>query len=135
MIFITGYDIIYNKHMDLRNSSGVYFIFIETEMIYIGQTNNLYRRLSEHMSMDTYNIWKARRESSIGTCHYDSCNNTFNLYQTIRNNIGKVTFVVEPMKSSALNNFEEKYIKFWKPKYNYAGVKCEYIPYNRGCCD
>lgn len=95
--------------------SGIYAFVHNNEVIYVGQSINVRRRLSSH--------------HCTGTKLREGKNPCF--YKFLQNHMSEVFFLVVPADREQLNQLEEKYINKYKPKFNWSGVHTKYKPLQR----
>ena len=107
-----------------EGKSGIYGIVYDQDIIYVGQSKNIARRLKEHRKENKLNDvisqiireqWKCNRYKQLA------------LYRFIENNRDDIFFVVLEQTEN-LDDREEYYISTIKPKFNYKGVD---VPYKK----
>lgn len=104
-----------------KGESGVYGLFFNKELIYIGQSKDFSKRLSSHSRKDAFSKSLAKQEEGIGDYQ-----KAINMYKFIDENRENIFFYI---LSNDINE-EKDYIEYYRPKYNYKGVD---VPYN--CSD
>lgn len=107
-----------------EGKSGIYGIVYDQDIIYVGQSKNIARRLKEHRKENKLNDiisqiireqWKCNRYKQLA------------LYRFIENNRDDIFFVVLEQTEN-LDEREEYYISTIKPKFNYKGID---VPYKK----
>ena len=110
-----------------NNKSGIYALIHNNEIIYIGQSGNIARRLREHASetaiQKTINqIYredgKANRSKQLAK------------YIFIDRYREEIEFIILK-ETNELDKWEEYFISLYQPKYNYIGVDVPYRPQSR----
>lgn len=112
------------------SKSGVYEFQYKGESIYIGQTNNVVRRLREHAKVD-HNLEKTWEKLFQGDGYNKAMKLRIEFYWFLKQHMEDINVIVSIMPIERLNTMEEKWIKEKKPRFNYAGVHCAYIPVKR----
>lgn len=109
------------KYQDLKEKSGIYYLYYDNEIIYIGQSKDIYDRLCHHRNWNS-SLKKAQQNRDGG--------HLVELYQFIGEHLDFIEFGIFRFTHSLEENnyWEEHFIKTYKPKYNYAGVDIAYIP-------
>lgn len=102
-----------------KGESGVYGLFFNRELIYIGQSKDFSKRLGKHSKKDAIVESLTKQEEGLG--NYEKA---IAMYEFIGENRNNIFFYI----LSDNMNEEKDYIKKYKPRYNYKGVD---IPYNR----
>ena len=107
-----------------EGKSGIYGIVYDQDIIYVGQSKNIGRRLREHGKENKLNDvisqiiqeqWKCNRYKQLA------------LYRFIENNRDDIFFVVLEQTEN-LDEREEYYISTIKPRFNYKGID---VPYKK----
>ena len=107
-----------------EGKSGIYGIVYDQDIIYVGQSKNIGRRLREHGKENKLNDvisqiiqeqWKCNRYKQL------------TLYRFIENNRDDIFFVVLEQTEN-LDEREEYYISTIKPRFNYKGID---VPYKK----
>ena len=104
--------------------SGIYAFIYHDEVIYVGQTNNLRRRLLQHHAFNSQRARYAGKDDERDKLRYE-------FYSLLEEQNSDVYFLVLPAKIEELNDLEGYYIEKYKPKYNYAGTIAKYVPLKR----
>ena len=109
-----------------KQKSGIYgLVDTETkEIFYVGQSKNLYDRLSRHRRTTPEQIMNKiiKEEGRCNRCK------SLAMYDFIQSNCDKIGFIILAEVAPAdLNHYEEQFISILQPKYNYKGVD---VPYN-----
>ena len=109
---------------DLKEKGGIYYLSYDSEIIYIGQSKNLYNRLSAHRN------WKSQLKQVQLKRDKGGEGYLVELYQFIGEHLDFIEFGIFRFTHSLeeSNHWEEHFIKFHKPKYNFSGVDIEYKP-------
>lgn len=113
------YEFIPEETKLFNNVSGIYALLHNDEVIYVGQSININKRLNNHRNSESniQNILKQiKRECG-------KCNRTkqIALYQYISDYKEEIEFIILK-KTPNRDRWEEHYIRLFKPKFNYAGV-------------
>ena len=95
--------------------SGIYALVHNNQVIYVGQSINVRRRLRKHHSVDSQ-LRQGKHPA---------------FYYFIKTHMDEISFLVVPCEVEQLNTLEEHYIKKHKPRYNRSGVKTKYTPLKR----
>ena len=107
-----------------EGKSGIYGIVYDQDIICVGQSKNIGRRLREHGKENKLNDvisqiiqeqWKCNRYKQLA------------LYRFIENNRDDIFFVVFVLTEN-LDEREESYISTIKPRFNYKGID---VPYKK----
>lgn len=103
-------------------TSGIYALMAPYgEIIYIGQSANIYKRLRTHNNPHQIQNTLRKIAEEDGNVHRDK---QLALYMFIDENRGEVgAKVLEFCDLSELNEAEEYYIKEYQPRFNYEGVQ------------
>ncbi len=107
-----------------KSISGIYALLYQNEVIYVGQGSSIRNRLLYHMN------WNGRLNELEKRDR--SCKSTalkIQRYEFIRDHYEEIDFLfLEEKDQSQRNALEEHYIHKYKPRFNYAGVYCKYVP-------
>ena len=111
------YDFTLDEIRSFNNTSGIYALIYDNEVIYVGQSKNIGDRLRTHRRTRVEQIvskiikegGKMNRSKQVA------------LYDFITNNKEDIQFIVL-LETKELDRYEEHYIKLFQPKYNYKGV-------------
>lgn len=115
------YDFTKEEANHFKNKSGVYALIYDNEVIYVGQSINLAKRLKAHMTTKPQTIVKKIIEEN-GKCN--RCK-SLAMYAFLDEHKDDIQFVVL-LETDELNKYEEHYIKLFLPRYNYKGVDVPY---------
>lgn len=96
--------------MAYKDQSGIYAFVYHNEVIYVGQSVNIQRRLIKHHGIDC-NIRQGKN---------------IRLYSFLKKHLDEIQFLVLPVNKNKLNQKEKYYITKYKPKFNYKGVVVPY---------
>lgn len=113
------YKLTWENAQDYKGKSGVYGLFFNKELIYIGQSKDFSKRLGKHSKKDAIVESLIKQEEGLG-----NYKKAIAMYEFIDENRDNIFFYI---LSNDMNE-EKYYIKKYKPKYNYKGVD---IPYDR----
>ncbi len=102
--------------------SGIYALVYEENIFYVGQSVNLGKRLMSHINENALETTLQKIYREDGNCN--RCK-SLAMYNFINKNREKIKFCILS-KTYELNEEEEKYIKLYKPKYNYIGIDVDY---------
>ena len=114
--------------------SGIYAIFWQKEIIYIGQAKDVGARLDQHFNTNRtiHQILAEQQVIGFNTSKDAYLYRTLSMYCFITaffDDIG-ITMLHE-CPISELNEWEESFIKEYKPRFNYGGVDAPYHAYQR----
>ena len=112
------------NYMDYDNVSGIYALIHNNQVIYIGQSINVRRRLLAHHGIEN----KIKRYENAKN---ESDKQKYNFYIFLQEHIDEIDFIVLVADRAQLNELEEQYITKYKPQYNWSGVKTKYSPLKR----
>lgn len=112
-------------YMRYRGVSGIYAFLYMDNVIYVGQSKDMRKRLLGHHGINS-NINKLNKERA--KFPVDSQLNTLEFYNFLKEHIEEIEFIALPVKIEQLNEAEEYYINKYKPRFNYAGVVGDYKP-------
>ena len=109
---------------EFKQKIGIYALLYKDEIIYIGQSSDIEKRLKNHNSsskiQDT--IHKIIKEN--GECNRSK---ELALYYFINEHRDEIEFIVlKECLLAELNHYEEKYLLQFKPRFNYKGVVVPY---------
>lgn len=102
-----------------KNISGIYYLFYKDEIIYIGQSVNVYSRLTAHANPNQVQNVLKQIANENGRCNRSK---QLALYMFIAEHREEITFTVEPFPIDRLDEIEEQEITKYQPAYNYRGV-------------
>lgn len=113
-----------------RGMAGIYFLILDGEIVYIGQSQNIGKRLSSHNSRRAFDrIWTAAWE---GPEYAYGKLKALYLYYTISQRRDDFEFAVYADESMSdvgkRDELEEYLISVNQPRFNFSGVN---IPYYR----
>lgn len=103
--------------------SGIYALLYKDEVLYVGQSVNVGKRLFQHHAM------KAQINTNLkmyNNSRSASAHNRLHFYMFLLNNKHNIYFIVLPTGKDKLDEIEEHYITKYKPQYNWAGVRTLY---------
>lgn len=105
-----------------KDRSGIYSLSFGGKIFYIGQSKDMRSRVNQHLN------WRGRiRERQRKGIWNRAQQLELERYEFIRDNYNDIEVqVLEYCPYGRLNEREQKWIEFYKPKYNWEGV---YIPY------
>lgn len=117
------YNFTKDEFQKFSKQSGIYALMYHNEIIYIGQSNNIGRRLREHSSETA--IQKTINEiyKKDGKCNLDKKLAKYIFIERYRE---EIEFIVLK-ETDDLDIWEKYFISLYQPKYNYIGVD---VPYN-----
>lgn len=125
-------DLLFWKHnMEIPETSGIYFITFQDEIIYIGQSNDIKRRIEEHVDIKTLEKAKEELNNQDSKETYASRALAYSRYSFFQENLKDLFIEYRETPIELLNVEEEYYIGKYKPIFNYAGVHSAYKPYER----
>lgn len=103
--------------------SGIYAILYKEQVLYVGQSVNVCRRLFSHHSMRG-NIKRnlAEYNATKNACAH----NRVDFYRFLLDNKPFIYFIVLPTPQDKLDAVEQHYITKYKPQYNWTGVRTEF---------
>lgn len=105
-----------------NNRQGVYALVYGDQIIYIGQSKDLGKRLKEHRQENAFQktLEKIIKEQGrVNRCK------ALAMYDFINKHREEIYFIIL-VETQELDKYEEQYITLYQPKYNYKGVD---IPY------
>lgn len=106
------------------HTSGIYALCFEKEIIYIGQSHEIGKRIASHMSKTKLERTIQLQERTKTSEHPVNYQYAIALYTFIQKNRDNIKFfVLEECPRDLLNEKEEQFIIQYQPKFNYAGVK------------
>lgn len=107
----------------IYDGAGIYGLLYNKNIIYIGQSTNIHRRLTSHNAPGKVEYIKSLIEKEQGNCNRQK---SLAMYSFIRENRDNIGFVIlKKCHVNDLDMYEKKYITMFKPMYNYAGVDKE----------
>lgn len=113
------------------HTPGIYALCFEKEIIYIGQSHEIGKRIASHMSKTKLERTIQLQEKTKNSEHPVNYQYAIALYTFIQNNRENIKFcILKECPKNLLNSQEEKFIAKYQPKFNYAGVQKPFIPYN-----
>lgn len=108
-----------------KNVSGIYALYYNNEIIYIGKSKDIHNRIRAHNNPNQLNNIYKQIEKENGKCNRDK---EVQLYTFIREYKDNMYFdVLYICNEEDLNKYEEYYIMKYQPKYNYSGVDRTYV--------
>lgn len=119
---ITIYPMVPMNMMLFENKMGIYCLIYDNEIVYIGQSINIGRRLREHKNK---NAIKKTIQHIIREKGQINRYKELALYSCIEDNYNDFYFAVLKL-TDELIKYEKYYIEKYQPKFNYQGVN---IPY------
>ena len=110
---------------------GIYAFCYNSEIIYIGQSRHIGKRIYAHMSETklerTIKLQERYENNGIIGCYKYA----IKLYEFIKKNRENIMFcIICKCNEDELNDLEEYYIRKYKPRFNDAGVHSDFHPYN-----
>ena len=112
-------------------TSGIYAICYEEKIIYIGQSRQIGKRIASHMSKTKLERTIKLQQRTIEEGRPINYQYAITLYQFIKENRKDIKFcILKECSQQFLNSEEEKFIKLYTPKFNYAGIKIPFISYS-----
>lgn len=110
---------------------GIYAFCYNSEIIYIGQSRHIGKRIYAHMSETklerTIKLQERYENNGISGCYKYA----IKLYEFIKKNRENIMFcILCKCNEDKLNDVEEYYIRKYKPRFNDAGVHSDFHPYN-----
>lgn len=109
-----------------NNVPGIYALIHNNQVIYVGQSVNVRKRLLQHAKY-TSRIKELQKTRINHNCITYKIQ--FDRYTFIQNNFDSISYLwIEEADRDKRNQLEEYYINKYKPVFNYAGVKCNFIP-------
>lgn len=112
-----------NNYKFFDNVSGIYALIYNDEVIYVGQSRNIKKRLGAHHCYET-NIKRAMKNYEKD--NRESYLNEKARYEFIRDHMKEIVFLVLPVETDKLDEVEEVYIDKYKPRFNWHGVRTAY---------
>ena len=111
-----------------KDKSGIYGLYYEEECFYIGQSKNLYSRLSSHNRPETrLREIKNKIQREASSDRAPNREKSIKMYEFIRDNSSLIKFKILKLSTEKnLDKYEEEFISLYKPKYNYVGVDVDY---------
>ena len=111
-----------------KDKSGIYGLYYEEECFYIGQSKNLYSRLSSHNRPETrLREIKNKIQREASSDRAPNREKSIKMYEFIRENSSLIKFKILKLSTEEnLDKYEEEFISLYKPKYNYVGVDVDY---------
>lgn len=102
-----------------KEKSGIYGLYFNNECFYVGQSKDLYKRLTAHSNPESrLNEYKKRKNFT---------GRVIEMYEFIKDNLLFIEFkILRFCDYSELNSNEETFISLYKPKYNYSGLDVDY---------
>jgi excinuclease UvrABC nuclease subunit len=110
--------------MEYESISGIYAFIHNNQVIYVGQSINIRRRLLSHHGFK--NKIKTYQDATN-----DSGKLKYEFYKFLQENENDIYFLVVTADREQLNELEEQYIIKHQPKYNWSGVTTKYAPLKR----
>lgn len=107
-----------------NNISGVYALLYNDEIIYIGQSNNMGRRLKEHRQENALEKTLEKIKKEQGRINRDK---QVAMYKFINENRNNIYFTILA-ETADLNECEQGYITEYQPRFNYKGVDVPFYP-------
>lgn len=111
-------------------TSGIYALMgPDGEIIYIGQSKNIFKRLRAHNNPHQIQNTLRQIAEENGNVHRDK---QLALYMFIDNNKDEIGVkILEFCEVAELNEAEKYYIEQYKPRFNYEGVNIPFKGYKR----
>lgn len=124
----------YNNEETWRfaGKSGIYAIIYDTEIIYIGQSADVEERLEQHLNTNSAirSLLAEQEVVGFGTPKDPYYYRTLSMYCFITAHYDHIFIaLLEECPTHLLNEWEEAYIKEFRPRFNYGGVDAPYRPY------
>lgn len=111
------------KDRGVYNGSGIYGLIYNKNIIYVGQSTNIHKRLTSHNAPGKVEYIESLIRKEQGSCNREK---SLAMYRFIRDHRDDIGFVIlKKCSIEDLNKQEKKYITMFKPMYNYAGVDKE----------
>lgn len=111
------------------NTSGIYALLYKGEIIYIGQSQDIRKRLKRHYSVAALQDVK-RKIQTEGDRPYRQ--NELRRYTFIQDHFYDVYWTILTQCSrEELNKWEQYWIEKERPQFNWSGVVSNYIPVKR----
>lgn len=117
-VSLKTYDFILEEAKQFKDKKGIYALVYDNEVIYVGQSKNLYDRLKAHMNKNALQNTIKKVISEDGKCN--RCK-AIAMYNFIDNHREDMQFIILK-ETEELEKTEQHYITLFKPKYNYKGV-------------
>jgi excinuclease UvrABC nuclease subunit len=122
---VERYDFIREEMKPFDKISGIYAIIYHDEVIYVGQSTRIGKRLQTHSAQNALQNTIHSIETDIDKGFCSNRSKAVAMYAFIAAHRDEMEFAI--LKETAdLNKWEEHYITLFKPRYNYKGVN---IPY------
>ena len=108
---------------EYKDKQGIYALILDEEVVYVGQSTNLYKRLRKHFNSESAlkDVLKMI-EKEKGRCNRTK---QVALYKFINIYKQEMKFIILK-ETDELNKYEEQYITMYKPRFNYKGVDVPY---------
>ena len=110
--------------MEYEGVSGIYALIYDNQVIYVGQSINVRRRLLSHHGFK--NKIKQYQDATN-----DGGKQKLEFYKFLQEHEKDISFLVLVADREQLNELEEQYITKYQPKYNWSGVVVKYAPLKR----
>lgn len=104
-------------------TSGIYALLYNNQVIYVGQSRDIRTRLLHHANTKSCLKQLEKRKSTAKSFGLEK-----KRYEFIEEHFNEIDFLYIPVELAELNQYEEYYIKKYKPIYNYSGVIGKYHP-------
>ena len=104
------------------NTSGIYAFIYNNEVIYVGQSVNLNKRISQHRLKSYFK----EIENRYFIKNERNCQKTYELHKLIQEHINEIYFIILEQFVD-LDKYERYYIEYFKPRFNYIGIDKPYI--------
>ena len=114
-----------------ENSCGIYALTFGDEIIYVGQSKKIESRVRAHFRWEYWlkELEKKRIERGKFTSGEQVA---YQRYKFIGQNRDRINWkILEQCESGELDNNERYWINKYKPRFNYEGVKDEYLGQHR----
>ena len=114
--------------------SGIYALFYNKEIIYIGQSKDVGERLEQHLNTNTAIRSLLAEQEIVGfnTPKDPYYYRTLSMYCFITAHYDKIGIgMLCDCPVGDLNGWEESFIKEYKPRFNYGGVDAPYHEFRR----
>ena len=110
------------KNWIKNGESGIYCLTFGDEVIYVGQSKNMRERVNQHLNYEGQ--IRERLRSGVRT---QAQKLELQRYQFIKENFDGIKVgVLERCSLGKLDECEKYWIRKYRPRFNYEGVRCVY---------